>query len=38
MKKPLALVCGGGRELLKEAGLIEYRGSLKAGGWFVVSQ
>lgn len=23
---------------LKEAGLIEYRGSLKTGGWFVVSQ
>lgn len=25
-------------QLLKEAGLIEYRGSLKTGGWFVVSQ
>jgi len=25
-------------QLLKEAGLIEYRGSLKTGGWFAVSQ
>ncbi len=25
-------------QLLKEAGLIEYRGSLKTGGWFSVSQ
>lgn len=25
-------------QLLKESGLIEYRGSLKTGGWFVVSQ
>lgn len=25
-------------QLLKEAGLIEYRGSLKTGGWYTVSQ